>query len=351
MPLGHGTRHWCTALIATAFFAGMASGAYAQAAANFYAGRTISLIVPYDPGGYYDTGARLMARFLGRHIAGHPAVMVENQPSAGGIGLAQRFAAGQKNDGTVLGVLQRSIPQYALVGYQSTSFDPRKLIWIGSLSSYTNDSYVLFVNASNPATSLAALKTATQVTRLGAGRSSGSNLVFSLLAKQALSLNIDAVRGYGGSAPIFLAEQNHEVDGFFEDLSGVKAGMAAQWNARQILPIVQFGRKTRLDELSDVPTAREAVTDPQFQALLDFAELPFSMALPIAAPAGVPAERVKILQDAFLAMGSDPAFLEAADKMHYVVSPISGVEVANQIDHAAAASDEVKARFKELISQ
>src|SRR5580692_8353328 len=102
----------------------MVSPGLAQTADKFYAGRTINLVVPYGPGGYYDLGARLIARHLGNHIPGNPHVIVQNQPSAGGIGLANRFATGADNDGTVLGALQRAVPQYAFVGYQTTKFDP-----------------------------------------------------------------------------------------------------------------------------------------------------------------------------------------------------------------------------------
>ena len=90
--------------------------AAAQTAEKFYAGRTITLIVPFGPGGYYDIGARLIARHLGDTIPGKPHVIVQNQPSAGGIGLANRFAAGADNDGSVIGVLQRAVPQYGLIG-------------------------------------------------------------------------------------------------------------------------------------------------------------------------------------------------------------------------------------------
>ena len=73
--------------------------------------------------------------------------MVQNQPSAGGIGLAHQFASGADNDGATLGVLQRAVPQYAFIGYESAKFDPMKLSWIGSMSAYDADSYVLILNA------------------------------------------------------------------------------------------------------------------------------------------------------------------------------------------------------------
>jgi tripartite-type tricarboxylate transporter receptor subunit TctC len=283
-------------------------------------------------------------------VPGKPNVVVQNLPSAGGIGLANRFAAGADNDGTVIGVLQRAVPQYGLIGYQSVKFDPLKLTWIGSLSAYSGDSYVLIIRADHGVATLSDLQKPDLKTRLGAGRSGSANLIFALVAKDLFKLNIDIVRGYEGTAPIFLALQRGEVDGLLADLSTVKVALSDMWQKRQVVPVVQFGRKTRLDELADVPTARELVQDPAESKFLTFAELPFFIALPLAAPSGIPAERVEALQAAFMAMAGDDAFLGDARKMSYAVDPISGAAVRAQIAEASTTPADVLARFRELVS-
>lgn len=324
--------------------------AQAQAAEKFYAGRTITVIVPFSPGGYYDIGARLVARHFGRFVPGRPNVIVQNQPSAGGIGLANRFATGADNDGTVIGVVQRAVPQYALIGYPSVRFDPLKLTWIGSVSAYATDSYVLIVNANHGIKTLADLQHATIKTRLGAGRSGSANLIFALVAKDLFKLNVDIVRGYEGTAPIFLAMRSGEVDGLLADLSTVKVALADMWKDKQVVPLLQFGRKTRFAEVPDAPTARELLSDPAQQQFLAFAEMPFFIALPVAAPTGIPDERVKVLQAAFMAMGADPEFLKDSDTMHYTVDPISGDAVRAQIAEAATAPKNVIEKFKKLVA-
>jgi tripartite-type tricarboxylate transporter receptor subunit TctC len=251
----------------------------------------------------------------------------------------------------VLGVLQRAVPQYAFVGYQSIKFDPMKLTWIGSLSGYANDSYVMTVNASHPVKTIEQLQHSTVKTRLGSGRSGSANLLYALVAKDLLKPNFDIVRGYEGTAPIFLAQQRGEVDGLFADLSAIKVANADAWNNKDVVAVVQFGRKTRSPEVPDVPTARELVKDPNQLAFLEFAEMPFFIACPVAGPAGMPPDRLKALQDGFMAMAADPAFLADAKKMKYDVDPISGQAVAEAIAEAAKASPDVKARFKALISQ
>lgn len=324
---------------------------HAQSAEDFYTGRTISLIVPYATGGYYDTGARLVARHIGKYIPGRPNVVVQNQPSFGGIGLANRFATGAHNDGTELGALQRALPQYALVGFQNANFDPLKMEWIGSLSGYESDSYVLTVSQSHERNNLSALRNPTGKTRLGAGRSGSANLLYSLIAQDLLGLNVDIVRGYDGNAAIFLAQQRGEVDGVFSDLSTLKSANADAWQKGEVVPIVQFGRKTRLAELPNVPTARELVTDPEKQQFLAFAELPFFIAWPLAAPRGVPPERLKALQDAFMEMTRDKDFLSDAKKMSFEVDPVSGPVVRNLIAEAAKTNPAMMRKFKELVSQ
>lgn len=330
--------------------AGTARTAAAQSAEAFYAGRTISLIVPFGPGAYYDIGARLVARHLGDHMPGKPRIIVENQPTAGGIGLANRFAFGAQNDGSVIGVVQRAVPQYALIDYQSVKFDPLKLSWIGSVSAYANDAYVLLINAKRGIKTLADLQKPDVKIKLGSGRAGSANLIFALVAKNLFKLNFEIVRGYEGTAPIFLALRRGEVDGLFADWSTVKVAAADLWRDKEVTALVQFGRKTRYADLQDVPTARELVHDPAQTEFLTFAELPFFIALPVLAPSGVPAERLAALQSGFMAMAKDPAFLGDADKMKYAVDPISGDAVRTQIADAAKAPAAALKKFKDIIA-
>jgi tripartite-type tricarboxylate transporter receptor subunit TctC len=115
-----------------------------------------------------------------------------------------------------------------------------------------------------------------------------------------------------------------EIDGLVAGYSTVRTSMTERWAQKQVVPLVQFGRKTRLPELSDVPTARELVTDPDDSALLHFAELPFFTAFPIAGPAGVPPDRVKALSDAVIAMTKDADFRADAKKVNFDIDPIDG---------------------------
>ena len=325
--------------------------AEAQTVEQFYAGKTINVIVPFSAGGIYDTTGRLLARNMGQYIPGKPTLVVQNQPSGGGIGLANRFAAGE-SDGTLIGTLQRGLPQLALTGDPNVRFDPLKLTWIGSLSAYANDSYILAVNASHSLKKIEELKGAdAPLLRIGSNRAGSTNLTIALVVQHALGLKHEIVRGYPGAADINLAQQRNEVDGQYADVSFFQTNMRDIWEKGGLRPLVQTGRAKRLPSLPDVPLARELTQDPAMRALLEFAEMPFEMALPVAAPANMPKERAAALKKAFDQMGTDPGFLADAKKMNFLVDPISGDEVLAIIQRAAQTPRPVIDLYKKLIEQ
>ena len=105
------------------------------------------------------------------------------------------------------------MPQLQIQGDQNASFDPVKFTWLGSLSSYADDAYLMLVNASHPAKTVADLKKPGMSVTLGGDTSASSNLIFALIARDVLGLNVKMVRGYHGAAPMFLAMQRGELDG------------------------------------------------------------------------------------------------------------------------------------------
>jgi tripartite-type tricarboxylate transporter receptor subunit TctC len=331
--------------------AAQTSPAAAQSSAEtFYKGKAMTMIVPFSPGGYYDLGARLVARHIAGHIPGKPVVNTANQPSAGGIGLANRFAAGD-SDGLTIGVLQRGLPQVALTGDPNIRFDPLKINWLGSVSAYATDAYVLAINSTHPVKTAAQLRDPDLKLRIGSNRSGSTNLTVALVVKEVLGLNYEIVRGYPGAADINLAQQRGEVDAQFADVSFFATNMRDWWESHKLNAVVQLGRRTRLPDLPDVPMARELTKDPAQIALLDFAEMPFFMALPVAAPANLPKDRADALKQAFREMMTDQAFLDEARKLNFVVDPIDGDAVLKIIEQAAKTPKDVIERFKKIIEQ
>ena len=336
-------------LAALALFT-VASNASAQTVEQFYAGKSINFIVPFSAGGYYDSGARLFARHMGQYIPGKPSIVVQNQPSAGGIGLANRFGVGD-GDGLTIGTLQRGLPQLALTGDPTVRFDPLKITWIGSMSAYATDSYILAINASHPLKKIEDAAREGMKLRIGSNRSGSTNLTIAIVAQHALGLKYEIVRGYPGAADINLAQQRNEVDGQFADVSFFANNMRDIWEKGGLTPLLQTGRSTRLPSLPDVPLARELTKTPEMRALLEFAEMPFEMALPVAAPANIPRDRAAALKKAFNEAARDPALLTDAKKMNFVIDPITGDEVLAVIERAAKTPRSVIDLYKKLIEE
>jgi tripartite-type tricarboxylate transporter receptor subunit TctC len=338
-------------IVAAAFcwlaFIGAAS---AQTVEDFYKGKTIKVIVGLPPGGVYDISARLMARFLGNYIPGRPTVVVQNLPSAGGLVVANRLYSDKSEaDGLTLAVIERSVAQLAIQGDPNARFDPLKFNWLGSMSSYTDDAYLLLVNADHPAKTVADLDKPGVQTRIGGGNAGSSNRHFAAIAKDVLGLKIDIVRGYPGATNIFLAMQRGEVDGQVIGYGSSRAGQQALWDAHKLRPLIQFGRSERLKDFPDVPTGRELAKTPNALALIEFAELAFFMAIPMLAPPDIPADRAAALKAAFMAMCKDPAFIADANKLSLEVSPLDGDGIVKLLQRAALTPKDVIEQYKKLI--
>jgi tripartite-type tricarboxylate transporter receptor subunit TctC len=187
--------------------------ATAPGVAEFYRGRTVTLLIPTGPGGINDLAARLVARHMGRFIPGNPNIVAENRDEGGGLGLANRFADAPEKNGLTIAIIQRGIAQLAIQGDRAARFDPLKLTWLGSLSSFSTDAYRLVVNARHPAKTVADLAAPAPPALIGGDTPGSTNLTFALVARDALKLNIDVKDGFAGAAGLFLAMRNGDLDG------------------------------------------------------------------------------------------------------------------------------------------
>jgi tripartite-type tricarboxylate transporter receptor subunit TctC len=340
----------CTAVLLISL--ALTSHPRADAIADFYKGRTVTLIVGYGPGGGYDLFARLMARHLGRYIPGNPTVVVQNMPGAGSLRATNFLYAVAPRDGTTIGSFARDMPLLAILRTNTAAvFDPRKFTWLGSSSDFSRDAYLLMVRKDAPTTSIEdARRPGGPPIVLGGTAEGTTGSDVPLVLRDALGINIKLVTGYPDNGAIFLAVDRGEVNGRAADLSTMRS-LRPEW----LLPgggmraVVQFARTTRHPEFAEVPTARELARDPDARALIEIAELSYKLSRPFAAPPGVSSERADALRRAFAAVNTDPQYLEDAAKLRLEVSPIGGPEVLQEIEHIAAAPPTILDHLKRLI--
>ena len=322
------TRGQFLRLLAAAMAAaGVPRGAAAQGVAEFFRGRSITVIIPTAPGGINNLAGRLVARHIGRFIPGTPAIVAENREQGGGVALANSFANGAPKDGTVIANVQRAVPQLAIQGERTARFDPLALTWPGSLSSFSTDAYLLIVNAHHPAHNLRQLAAPAVPALIGGDDIGSTNLTFALVARDVLKLNIRVKDGFSGAPGMFLAMANGDLDGQVIGLNSIVANQPALWNGQEVRALLQFGRATRHPLLPDVPLATELTRDKQALDIIAFTEAPLYMALPFLAPAGIPADRAAALKSAFMAMVKDREFLADAERVKLDITPIDGEAV------------------------
>src|SRR3954454_2328215 len=168
------------------------AGARADPVSDFYKGKQVSLIVGYGTGGGYDVYGRVVARHLSRHIPGTPSVVVQNMPGAGSLRAVNYLYNNAPKDGTAIAIFSRDMPLLGIIGHNTNvRFDPRKLTWLGSSSSYANDAYFLFTRRD------AAVKSIIEARRsggpplvLGGTAEGATGNDVSVMLRDALGLNI-----------------------------------------------------------------------------------------------------------------------------------------------------------------
>jgi Tripartite tricarboxylate transporter family receptor len=311
----------------------------AARAADFYRGKTMTLIVGFAPGGGVDTQARTIARHLVRFIPGQPGVIVQNMEGAAGA-LATNFLNQRAApDGLTISTPGRSWFVEGVVRGPSIGFDPTKFTYIGSAGGSNS---VVYVRASTGIKTLDDLKTARQTVTFGSLASTTPTAMVPLMLA-GLGMPIRVVLGYVSTARVLVALEQGEIDAVFtvSDSFARRQDLIAN---RIIVPILQSK-----GGLPDLPLVRD-VLPPREGPLLTLVMGTDSFGLPLVGPPGIPPELTEILRKAFLDMVADPVYQADAVKADLPVgAPLEGAQLAAMINElAASATPEIIAAYRRL---
>ena len=319
-------------------------------AEDFYKGKTITLLVGSAEGGGYDQYARLLARHMGRYIAGEPGIVVKNQPAAGGMAMANAMYATIPRDGLTIGMMARDNPLEPLLGNTAAKFRPAGFTWLGTSSRYDDDAFCLVIRTDTSVAGIEDLQKPGRPRIFGGQAAGGSETDIVLIARDVFKLNIQFIRGYRSSTDTLLALRRGEIEGRAITTSTLQKSMG-DWLERGMLRyLMQFGHETRWKGLPDVPTARELAKRPEDKALLELAEMPFLMSRPFMAPPEIPPAQAAILTRAFMLAHRDPAYLREAREMQLDVSPVAGDEMQKLMIRIAQTSPAVIAHYKAAVN-
>jgi tripartite-type tricarboxylate transporter receptor subunit TctC len=319
-------------------------------AADFYSGKTITLVVGNTSGGGYDIYARLLSRHMGRFIPGEPNFVVKNQPGAGGKVMTNEMYSKVAPDGLTIGMMARDNPLEPVLGNPAARFKSEDFTWLGTMSSYADDAYGLVIRADSPIKNIDDAKKPGPPLVFGGIAFGETSADIILIARSLFGLNARLIVGYPGSPDINIAIQRGELDGRAIGISSLQATMGDWYNAGKLRFLVQFGRLNRLPSLSDVPTARELAKSADDKAFIEFAEVPFRIARPFIAPPKVPVEQATILKRAFMEAQRDPAFLKEAKEMQLDISPLPGDEVHEIVARIAHSDPALIQRYRDVLA-
>jgi Tripartite tricarboxylate transporter family receptor len=310
-------------------------------AADFYQGKTLTIIVGFAPGGGVDNTARVVARHLVRFIPGEPAVVVQNMEGAAGLVAMNYVDKRTAPDGLTLAVPGRSWYVEGALKGPGVAFDVDKITFIGSPGQVNS---ALFVRTASGIDSLAALKSSPKPLTFGTlGSTTPTAMVPALLAANGYPVKL--ISGYVSTARVLLALEQGEIDGFWtvEDSFARRHDLIEKQIVR---PILQTGTvHPGMPVLSDIMPENQ-------RPLLMMLDAPEDFGLPLVGPSGIPDDRAAILRKAFLAMAADPEFQADAVKAEQPVgAPIGGMRLQAMIQELArAATPDIVAAYRRLAS-
>ena len=319
--------------------------ARAQSVEDFYKNKSISLVVGFSVGGGYDLYARHLARHIGKHIPGKPAIVPQNMAGAGSLRAANFIYTAAPKDGTAFGTFSRTTGINPLLESGAT-FDGTKFTWLGSV---TDDTSLCITWHTSP------VKTwkdfiEKPVTLGGQGPSSEPD-IFARLYKNVFGAPIKLVAGYPGTNEIMLAMERGEVDGLCGlSWSTIKGRHAAWLKDKKINLLVQAAFKKE-PEIGDVPLVMEQTQDAEKLQILKLILAAQEMARPFAAPPGIPDDRKAALIAAFDATMKDPEYLAEAKRLNMDVAPVSAAALDRLLAELYATPKNVVKQASEAITK
>jgi tripartite-type tricarboxylate transporter receptor subunit TctC len=321
-----------------------AASALAQTLEGFFKGRQITFLVGAGAGGGYDAYFRSFARYLVHHIPGAPTIVNKNMPAASGLAAANALYTSADKDGATIGAFPNNIPMDPLFGNPGARYDAQKLNWLGSIGKLEN---VCATWISSPIKTIAQAREREVI--VAAAAATSNSAIMPKVLNALLGTKFKIVSGYDPGSGMTLALESGETEGICGlSWSTMKAARPHWIKDNKLNVIVQLGL-AKLPELPDVPSALDLVSDPVKKQVLELILMRQEIGRPVAAPPGVPADRLEVLRRAFDDTIKDPEFLAEAAKLQLEIEPLSARQIDTLLARAFATQKAIVAQAAELI--
>ncbi len=307
----------------------------------FFKGREVKLIVGTGAGGGYDTYARLVARYLPKHLPGQPVVVVQTMPGASGVKAVNYLYSAAPKDGSVIATFNNSMAFYQTIGQPGIQFKCEELSWIGSLSEVVNPMAVWHT---------AGVRTIEDVKSkevvMGATGAGGTMAGYPALLNGTIGTKFKIVTGYEGGNQVDLAMERGEVQGRGSNPWASYKAVRPDWvREGKIIPLVQIGM-TRDPDLPNVPRLIDLAANDEQRRMFEFVSTDVAMERPYAAPPGIPADRLNAYRRGFEQMVKDAEFLATAQKQDMDINLHTGEQVEKMVQRTTSTPQENVAKVK-----
>jgi tripartite-type tricarboxylate transporter receptor subunit TctC len=319
--------------------AGLAASqsAAADTVADFYKGRSVTLMVSAGAGGGYDAYARTLGRHIARHIPGNPSIVVQNRPGAGGLVAANYMYNVAVKDGSVFGAIHRNMPTDPLIGNKGNKikYKTREFNWIGSLNDEVS------ICAHWKGAPISSLKEAMEKEIILGAESNTDIEQFPVVLNNMIGTRFKIITGYRSGTDVNLAMQRGEVQGRCGwSWSSFKSQYLQRWKNGEIFPFAQIAFAKHPD-LPRIPLVMDFVKSANDKKALKIIFARQAFGRPYFAPPGVPKDRVAALRTAFTATTRDPAFVKDIDRQKLELNPMSGEQLQALIEELFDSPKEI----------
>jgi len=335
------SRRLRAALSATTLCLALAAPAAAQDPASFYRGKTVRIVVGFSPGGGYDIYARVLARYLGRHIPGNPTIVVQNMPGAASLKSVQYLTTGAPTDGTLITTFNPGLITQSLTAPDKIGVNFLDYAWIGNVSEDFRVCYTWDGTGIRTWQDLLA-RPKLNFGNTGVGTSA---YIDNRILSELFGVKVNMVKGYPGSADKRIAIERGELDGD----CGSWTSMPEEWLRDSKITIhIRFSRTLVPGMPASAAAARDLLTDPRKQQIFGLLTASAVIGRPYIAPKAVPADRLAALRAAFDAAMTDAEFLADSEKQRLLVTPMTGTQVETFIQELYRTPADIVAAAKEI---
>jgi tripartite-type tricarboxylate transporter receptor subunit TctC len=330
------------AILVTASIGNM-TGAFAESAKDFYSNHQVTYIVPAGTGGGYALYGQIFSNHLGKHLPGNPTVIIKYMPGGGGNVAANYLYNVAPKDGSVISSLFSTLTVTQALHPSGAHFDATKFSWLGSIAPMIN---AVGVWHDAKAHDVEAAKNTEVV--MGATGKSSDLYIYPQIMNTVLGTKFKIVLGYDSSGAILLAMQKGEAQGMAMGLEVWYATRPAWMKDKKVLLIAQTGAK-RSKLIPDVPTLTELAKSADDKKIMTFLAAPAVLGRVVAAPPGIPADRLAVLRKAFDATMKDEDFRKDLTSRHLSVDPSAGPEILAYLKEVSATPKPLIDRTKKLL--